>query len=906
MRYILKNYQETAVAELAAQLAEAGQAYRASRHDLEPNRSAVSLAAVTGAGKTVMAAATIEAVLSGTPSTPADPSAVFLWVSDSPELNKQSKHRIQSALGHGSRIPTVTINTDFRERKLTPGSLYFINTQLLTRTSTIARRHYMTLEDIERERDTTPALDLPVPDAGGYDFFETLKRTLEDDSVTLYLIIDEAHRGMKRPTANAEKARSTIIQSLIQGSGDVPPVPVVWGISATPDRFNKFISASSLFQPKPEVTVDSAAVQESGLLKDAILLYIPDEDGNYDHELLAQGARKRKEMSDEWAKYCRAESLPEPVVPLMVVQVPDKATDMLIDEYVTTILDADPSLGIGAFAHVFGDDRDVKAAGTVISKVQAERVQDMKSLRVLFAKEAITTGWDCPRAEVLVSFRAARDYTHVTQLMGRMVRTPLARRIEGNDLLGSVSCILPKFDREVATVVANQIARGGTAGGGTGEEVLRRVLIDPELLLPIEGEPGGVEDRLWECFEALPTETVPSGFSDPIKQLADLAIELSKDQLLPGALKKTDTAMFKSMDAACIEYSEKLEKAIEDVKHVNLREIRTDLNTGATQENDGIRVGASERSLNVAMQEAERIFGPNLAKGYVKWEAQKAQVESQSMAALFDVLRTARIKTSALARIPEAVERVISRATQLSQELRDEYRVAALSLGDARAAVYRAIYEQSDQPTRMPMIKPSNWQAATYSAQENVAGEQVSKEKLPRFDNHMMVWPIDGLYPALLNDWEKHVLDVESRRGNFRRWLRNAGSPDSSLSIAYPLTQESFQGKTEWGRLRPDFIFFHEVDGQIRGSIIDPHSTHLADALAKLIGYCRFVETYPGEYHRVESVAKVDGSFRVLDLNDASVRAAIRDAAKPTGGSDAAINQAEALFLNPNISRAYA
>ena len=36
--------------------------------------------------------------------------------------------------------------------------------------------------------------------------------------------------------------------------------------------------------------------------------------------------------------------------------------------------------------------------------------------------------------------------THITQLLGRMVRTPLARRIPGNDRLNSVDCLLPFFD----------------------------------------------------------------------------------------------------------------------------------------------------------------------------------------------------------------------------------------------------------------------------------------------------------------------------------------------------------------------------------------------------------------------------------------------------------------------------
>ncbi len=80
---------------------------------------------------------------------------------------------------------------------------------------------------------------------------------------------------------------------------------------------------------------------------------------------------------------------------------------------------------------------------------------------MLIAKDAISTGWDCPRAEVLVSFRPAKDRTHITQLMGRMVRTPLARRIPGNDRLNSVDCLLPFFDAKSVEEVADALMKGG-------------------------------------------------------------------------------------------------------------------------------------------------------------------------------------------------------------------------------------------------------------------------------------------------------------------------------------------------------------------------------------------------------------------------------------------------------------
>ena len=64
--------------------------------------------------------------------------------------------------------------------------------------------------------------------------------------------------------------------------------------------------------------------------------------------------------------------------------------------------------------------------------IEPQRVQEASHVRVLVAKHAISTGWDCPRAEVLVSFRRSTDTTHITQLLGRMVRNPLARRIPGD------------------------------------------------------------------------------------------------------------------------------------------------------------------------------------------------------------------------------------------------------------------------------------------------------------------------------------------------------------------------------------------------------------------------------------------------------------------------------------------
>ena len=86
MRYTLKDYQGEAVRDVLRNLEQARDMYH--RYG---SRTQFSLTATTGAGKTVMAAAVIEALFFGNDEFDfeADPGAVVLWFSDDPSLNEQ-------------------------------------------------------------------------------------------------------------------------------------------------------------------------------------------------------------------------------------------------------------------------------------------------------------------------------------------------------------------------------------------------------------------------------------------------------------------------------------------------------------------------------------------------------------------------------------------------------------------------------------------------------------------------------------------------------------------------------------------------------------------------------------------------------------------------------------------------
>ena len=98
--------------------------------------------------------------------------------------------------------------------------------------------------------------------------------------------------------------------------------------------------------------------------------------------------------------------------------------------------------------HCFQDKEEIQYGGCIIRRMDASRIQDAPEVKVVLFKTALTTGWDCPRAEVMMSFRRSVDATTIAQLVGRMIRTPLARRIESDEALNVVDLFLPLRHRK--------------------------------------------------------------------------------------------------------------------------------------------------------------------------------------------------------------------------------------------------------------------------------------------------------------------------------------------------------------------------------------------------------------------------------------------------------------------------
>lgn len=95
--------------------------------------------------------------------------------------------------------------------------------------------------------------------------------------------------------------------------------------------------------------------------------------------------------------------------------------------------------------------------------VEPSDISEDRNIRIVFFKENLSTGWDCPRAETMMSFKHASDATYIAQLLGRMVRTPMQMHITVDEVLNDVHLFLPYFDEDTVknVVDALQSAEGG-------------------------------------------------------------------------------------------------------------------------------------------------------------------------------------------------------------------------------------------------------------------------------------------------------------------------------------------------------------------------------------------------------------------------------------------------------------
>ena len=423
MRDELISFQQTAVSKLLAEINSA-QAY----HRVDGRPQVIAFRAPTGSGKTIVMTEVIEDILNGTETTVEQPEAIFVWLSDSPQLNEQSKTKIIQKADKIRPNQCVTIEDDsFDQEMLDDGMIYFLNTQKLGKASRL----------------------VSGSDSRTYTIWQSLQNTAERKGNHLYVIIDEAHRGMQ----DREAARATsIMQKFLKGSeaDGLDALPVVIGMSATDERFRRLVGNISSVRHDVDVRPDE--VRASGLLKDRIIITYPEQDSIDDMVILQAAADEWKDKCEHWNYYCTTQKSQQ-VRPVLVIQVENRNSDSASATEIGECLSRIEARTGARFSeyevvHTFGQTATIEAGGLKIHHVDASDIADNKKIRVVFFKENLSTGWDCPRAETMMSFRHAQDATYIAQLLGRMIRTPLQRHIDVDETLNEVRLFLPHFNKD--------------------------------------------------------------------------------------------------------------------------------------------------------------------------------------------------------------------------------------------------------------------------------------------------------------------------------------------------------------------------------------------------------------------------------------------------------------------------
>lgn len=824
MRLELTDYQRDAAALVLDRLSLGKELWR--RRD--PMPSSFALSAITGAGKTVIATAVIEAAFHGSSDlgVDADPEATFLWITDDPALNRQTRAKMLDASDLLVPARLVELADDFMERELLAGRVYFLNTQKLSKAARL----------VQSDNNLRQA-----------SFWDILANTIGGGRAHLTMVLDEAHRGMRR-TAD----RTPIVQRLIHGqTGSNPPVPVVWGISATIDRFVTAMGEAPDRMALPHVAVDLARVQQSGLIKDAIGLDQPDERSWVATTLLRNAVLTALDFERRWAAYSLEAGEPE-VLPVLVVQVPDKADERKLAELLQVVESAWPGLGPRAVAHVFGEHEPIVLGSRTIAWVPPESIQGDTDIRVVLAKEAISTGWDCPRAEVLYSERPAVDATHIAQVIGRMVRQPLAHRIATDDALNSVSCYLPLFDREKLTAIKDELEGKGVGNGqhAVGSQVLRApVVFDRNPELPPE---------VFELIESLPSTTTPEVGANPLRRAKQLVRLLADDvsgrALLPDADEQLLLAINRRLDGLAAERRDEVAAVEVDLRTIDVRRTEVDV-AGGDRTTSVYQLVAHAKDVDRETRRTINGVREGVGKAHYAYRVATAGDGADRL----DI----RISVAALLRVPGVVAEVEAVATRFVQEQLGRFAVEIRNTTGAIRDAYRKVQEQASTIEEIQVELRANERAAT-KAKDGT--------DLPRYPGHLYADDA-GLFPAELNEWERAVVTAEVARPSFVAWYRNpARATPNSLRIAY----EDFDGGV-WRSLQVDFLVVSRLtDGRLGVSIVDPHGDHLADAKAKLQALADYADRYGDQFVRIDAVADGSGGqLMALDLREPAVRRAV-------------------------------
>lgn len=344
-----------------------------------PSGESLLLHAPTGSGKTIMMGTFMERLVRNYSNL------AFIWLS----IGKSGLHE-QSAIkiGNNHSVLSIFMVDDViysNKLSLDSGDVLALNWEAIN----------------SKNKKTGEWLNIFMRTGDNMNLEKLVANTAQE-GVNCILIIDEAHTNNSTP-------RYGEIISLIN------PLAIV-NVTATPRK--KMLQACK----DRTVTICSEDVIKEGVIKKSLIVNKGIQlKGDTITSIIDTAIRRREQLKKLYEK---EESH---VNPLCLIQLPngDIGGSLLhtIQQYLATknITTDNNRLAIWLTTDKINTD--------VISKIDAPQ-------EYLIFKQAIDTGWDCPRAQILVKLRDIKSEVFQAQVMGRILRMPELKHYR-NEVLNS-------------------------------------------------------------------------------------------------------------------------------------------------------------------------------------------------------------------------------------------------------------------------------------------------------------------------------------------------------------------------------------------------------------------------------------------------------------------------------------
>jgi type III restriction enzyme len=343
--------------------------------------------APTGSGKTIMVAKYIEGLIKELPKD----DLCFVWMSiGKGELHLQSKHALEKVFAGFPRVTSVEDAFSGGRERIVQNEVVVANWEKLR----------------SKERDSGDWKNLIMKDGEKLNFRDVLEKTREQRKIIL--IIDESH-------TNADTKRANELRDIIGAD-------VVLEMSATPRRPQQDLGFIQEFARGGAgyVIVEPKDVIDEGMIKKEIIINediekIAASEEDSQAAVLEAAYRKRLELKKAFEKEG------SDINPLVLVQIPAaEAGEQKIDA-IKKFLNGK---GINERKDGHGNGKLAIWLAEQKSELIDWIAEPDNEIEFLIFKQAIDTGWDCPRAHILVKFRETHNIVFEIQTVGRILRMP--------------------------------------------------------------------------------------------------------------------------------------------------------------------------------------------------------------------------------------------------------------------------------------------------------------------------------------------------------------------------------------------------------------------------------------------------------------------------------------------------